>query len=125
MTGLQPEHYTVGVVCALNKELLAVRSLFDSRHGDLKTPLQDTNHYALGRIGRHNVVAACLPSGEYGTNSAAIVASHMRRTFPAVEFCLLVGIGGGVPSQQNDIRLGDVVVSQPTDTHTGVIQYDL
>lgn len=122
---LTPECYTVGVVCALHKELLAVRALFDSRHESVVIAPQDTNHYALGRIMQHNVVAACLPCGEYGTNSAADVASNIRRSFPAVRFCLLVGIGGGVPSKQNDIRLGDVVVSLPTDTHTGVIQYDL
>jgi len=37
----------------------------------------------------------------------------------------MVGIGGGVPSQDNDIRLGHVVVSKPTTTFGGVIQYDL
>ena len=36
----------------------------------------------------------------------------------------MVGIGGGVPSEENDIRLGDVVVSQPTSISGGVIQYD-
>jgi hypothetical protein len=36
----------------------------------------------------------------------------------------MVGIGGGVPSEENDIRLGDVVVSQPAGTSGGVIQYD-
>jgi nucleoside phosphorylase len=122
---LTPSHYAVGIVCALHKELLAVRSLFDRRHADLGIASDDTNHYALGVIGQHNVVAACLPSGEYGTNSAADVASHMRRSFSKIKFCLLVGIGGGVPSKENDIRLGDVVVSQPTDTHAGVVQYDL
>jgi nucleoside phosphorylase len=35
-----------------------------------------------------------------------------------------VGIGGGVPSEENDIRLGDVVVSKPTGQSGGVIQYD-
>ncbi|KAL4786402.1 hypothetical protein BJX76DRAFT_365791 [Aspergillus varians] len=117
---LTPKDYTVGIVCALHKELLAVRALFDDRHDkEMPIPSQDTNHYSLGRIGKHNVVAACLPSGRYGTNSAADVVSHMARTFP-VKFCLLVGIGGGVPSKEHDIRLGDVVVSQP-----GVIQYDI
>ncbi|KAL2840292.1 hypothetical protein BJY01DRAFT_21103 [Aspergillus pseudoustus] len=111
--------YTIGIVCALHKELLAVRALFDERHDkEIIIPSRDTNHYALGRIGQHNVVAASLPSGNYGTNSAADVVSHMVRTFP-VEFCLLVGIGGGVPSERNDVRLGDVIVSQ-----AGVIQYD-
>ncbi|KAK6811024.1 hypothetical protein RU639_013191 [Aspergillus parasiticus] len=119
------ESYTVGIICALQKELLAVRILFDDRHEDLERAVRDTNHYALGRIARHYVVAACLPSGEYGTNAAADVVSHLTRSFPEVKFCLLVGIGGGVPSRDNDIRLGDVVVSHPTDIHPGVIQYDL
>lgn len=33
----------------------------------------------------------------------------------------MVGIGGGIPSSHADIRLGDIVVSQPTDTFGGVI----
>ncbi|KAK3176700.1 hypothetical protein OEA41_008025 [Lepraria neglecta] len=37
----------------------------------------------------------------------------------------MVGIGGGVPSEENDIRLGDVIVSQPVDSSGGVVQYDL
>jgi nucleoside phosphorylase len=36
----------------------------------------------------------------------------------------MVGIGGGIPNKDADIRLGDVVVSKPTDTHGGVVQYD-
>jgi nucleoside phosphorylase len=36
----------------------------------------------------------------------------------------MVGIGGGVPGKNNDIRLGDVVVSKPVGQHAGVIQYD-
>ncbi|RYP19648.1 hypothetical protein DL765_003241 [Monosporascus sp. GIB2] len=114
---LARKHYKVGIVCALPKELMAVRVLFDSKHEVPKTPPEDDNSYSLGRIGEHNVVATCLP--EYGTNAAAAAVVHMIRSFP-VRFCLLVGIGGGVPSKQHDIRLGDVVVS-----NTGVIQYDL
>ena len=36
----------------------------------------------------------------------------------------MVGIGGGVPSEEADIRLGDVVVSTPNKAHSGVVQYD-
>lgn len=36
----------------------------------------------------------------------------------------MVGIGGGVPLGNPDIRLGDIVVSKPSDTFGGVIQYD-
>ncbi|KAF9894852.1 hypothetical protein FE257_004473 [Aspergillus nanangensis] len=116
----QPNHsqYTVAILCALDKELLAVRALFDAHYADLPTVRQDTNHYILGRIGKHNIVSMCLALGEYGTNSAANAVSHLSRSFPNVEVCLLVGIGGGVPNR-HDIRLGDVVVGQT------VLQYDL
>lgn len=33
----------------------------------------------------------------------------------------MVGIGGGLPSPQNDIRLGDVIVSRPERGHGGVV----
>ncbi|KAH8803410.1 hypothetical protein F5884DRAFT_683898 [Xylogone sp. PMI_703] len=117
------EHYKIGIVCALPKELKAIRALYDSKHGHPVIPAEDTNHYALGQIGEHNIVAACLPFEAYGTNSAADVISNMRRSFIAIKFYLLVGIGGGVPLN-NDIRLGDVVVSTPKGANPGVIQYD-
>ncbi|KAM6523164.1 hypothetical protein FSOLCH5_003783 [Fusarium solani] len=101
--------YTVGILCALPKELLAVRTLFDTKHSKPKNLCGDVNNYALGTISGHMVVAACLPAGEYGTNAAADSASNMRRSFQSIAFCLLVGIGGGAPTPQNDIRLGDVV----------------
>lgn len=80
--------------------------------------------YTLGRVGKHNVVLTVLPSGEYGTSSAASMASDMLRSFPNIKIGLVVGIGGGVPSQTNDIRLGDVVVSAPRHRKGGVLQYD-
>lgn len=117
--GITHEDYEVGIVCALWKELLAVRALFDSSHPDLKKDGNDPNCYCLGRMKSFNVVAAGLPHDDYGMNSATNVASHLIRTFPRVRFCLVVGIGGGVPSAAKDIRLGDIVVG------TGVIQVDM
>lgn len=117
--------YTVGILCALPKELKAVRALFDNRHSIVETAWGDSNHYALGEMAQHMDVATCLPAGEYGTNSAAAAATNMRRSFRSLRFCPLVGIGGGVPSQKTDIRLGDVVVGLPTGTCPGVLQYDL
>ncbi|CAG8408175.1 unnamed protein product [Penicillium salamii] len=119
------KHYNVAILCALSIELLAVRALFEEEHEDLPTVQEDTNHYALGRMGRHFVVTTCLPSAEYGTNAASAVMLNMRRSFPRVESCLLVGIGGGVPSPENDIRLGDVVVSHPNGADPAVVQYDM
>ncbi|RWA04108.1 hypothetical protein EKO27_g10996, partial [Xylaria grammica] len=103
----------------------AAGEMLDEELVDLPQNSTDSNMYSFGRIGEHNVVVACLPAGQIGTNSAATVASQMRSSFPALRFGLLVGIGGGVPSNDNDIRLGDVVISLPTGQHGGVIQYDI
>ncbi|KAL6409850.1 Pfs, NACHT and Ankyrin domain protein [Ilyonectria robusta] len=110
--------YTVGWVCALHIEMAAATAMLDTVHEALPISRSDTNTYTLGNIAMHNIVIACLPSGHYGTNNAATVASNMRRSFPSIRVRLMVGIGGGVPGKV-DIRLGDVVVSD------GVVQYDL
>ncbi|KAL2797415.1 hypothetical protein BJX66DRAFT_348560 [Aspergillus keveii] len=121
---LSREDYTVGWISALSIEMAAAQALLDEIHPDLPTPHSDNNTYVLGRIGKHNVVVACLPSGIYGTSSATAVAIQLLSTFTSIRFGLMVGIGGGVPSEDADVRLGDVVVSKPTATHGGVVQYD-
>ncbi|KAJ5928829.1 hypothetical protein N7466_007785 [Penicillium verhagenii] len=117
-------HYSVAWICALPWEMAAAKTMLDETHGALPQAQTDNNCYTLGRICGHNVVIACLPSGDYGTTSAAVVLSQMLQTFTNVEFGLMVGIGGGVPAQKPDIRLGDVVVSIPTTKAGGVVQYD-
>ncbi|KAL4943084.1 nucleoside phosphorylase domain-containing protein [Aspergillus oleicola] len=107
------ERYRVGIICALDRELRAVRCILDSIY---PTPLRfrrDTNTYIVGTICGHDVVVTSLPAGQYGTSAAASVASQLRMTFHAVEFCLLVGVAGGVPGK-HDIHLGDVVVGHET-----------
>jgi nucleoside phosphorylase len=121
---LHHHDYTVAWVCALPLEMAAAKAMLDVIHPSLPTSSNDQNTYALGRIYAHNVVIACLPSGAYGTTSAAIVATQMLITFRSIRFGLMVGIGGGVPSKKADIRLGDVVVSEPTGEFGGVVQYD-
>ncbi|KAB8240038.1 TPR repeat protein [Aspergillus flavus] len=121
---LSHHDYTVGWVCALPDELTAAQEMLDEEHQNLPSNHTDSNIYTLGSIGAHNVILACLPAGQTGTNSAVAVAMQMKTTFPAVRFGLMVGIGGGVPSKEADIRLGDVVVSQPGNGHGGVVQYD-
>ncbi|RKK76731.1 hypothetical protein BFJ69_g6680 [Fusarium oxysporum] len=110
--------YTVAWICALHIEMAAARAMLDEEHVDCPRQANDMNSYVLGRIKNHNVVIACLPTDQYGTNNAASVLSNMRRTFPNIEIGLMVGIGGGVPLKA-DIRLGDIVVG------VRVMQYDL
>jgi nucleoside phosphorylase len=121
---LPKEAYAIGIICALYKEKAAVEAMLDKEHPALAQRPEDTNSYTFGKIGEHNVVVACLPEGYQGKAAAAAVAIHMKHSFP-IKLGLMVGIGGGVPSQIPDVRLGDVVVSLPLGTHGGVIQYDL
>ncbi|CAG8974905.1 hypothetical protein HYALB_00006689 [Hymenoscyphus albidus] len=139
--------YTVGWICALPEpELVVARAMLDEEHPVLSAPdPNDTNSYLLGRIGPHNVVIACLPAEDTGKVSAAVVAKDMLRTFKAIRFGLMVGVGGGAPSypQQpteadedgsdqdsqedngyiRDIRLEDVVISLQTKLSDAVVQW--
>ena len=122
-----PQDYTVGWICAITTEFVAAQAFLDEEHDAYKVEVSphDNNTYALGKIGRHNVVIAVLPDGEYGTAVAATVARDMLHSFPNIRIGLLVGIGGGAPSKKNDIRLGDIVVSSTASVAQGaVFQYD-
>jgi nucleoside phosphorylase len=120
-----PKDYTVGWICAISTEYVAAQAFLDEKHEglDYVSP-NDNNDYTLGKVGKHNVVIAVLPQGEYGTSSAASVARDMLHSFPNIRIGLMVGIGGGAPSKKHDIRLGDIVVSAPRDGKGGVFQYD-
>ncbi|KAJ6088656.1 hypothetical protein N7486_009917 [Penicillium sp. IBT 16267x] len=120
-----PANYTVGWIYALPVEYVAAQEFLDEEHDkpSFVSP-NDTNDYTLGKMCEHNVVIAVLPDGEYGTASAANVATNMLNTFHNVRIGLMVGISGGVPSEKHDVRLGDVMVSAPRGGQGGVFQYD-
>lgn len=119
------EDYTIGWICALQEEYDAgCRMLDDEFDGPETSEMNDNNTYVFGCVGGHNVVIGCLPDGRYGTSSAARVAGDIVRSFPNLRFALMVGIGGGAPTPERDIRLGDVVVSVPQGKLGGVVQYD-
>ncbi|KAH8690777.1 hypothetical protein BGW36DRAFT_328708 [Talaromyces proteolyticus] len=111
------EDYTVAWISALPVELAAAKAMLDETHDSPPLPPSDCNAYTLGRLSGHNVAIACLPLGVYGANVATSVLIQMKSTFPWLQFCLLVGVAGAVPTN-TDIRLGDVVVSK------SVIQHD-
>ncbi|KKP00157.1 hypothetical protein THAR02_07741 [Trichoderma harzianum] len=119
---LSHKDYSVGWICALPKERAAAHAMLDIEHEPLSQPNHDHNTYTLGSIGKHNIVIACLPSGEIGNNAAANIVTQMINTFPSIKFGLMVGIGGGIPTR---VRLGDIVVSRPSGSFPGVVQWDL
>ncbi|KAI7914350.1 hypothetical protein M9X92_009043 [Pyricularia oryzae] len=97
------EDLEVAVICTLLIEYDAICLAFDKfwdEEGDVYGKARnDSNRYTTGRIGRVDVVLA-----------------H----YTALRLVVLAGICAGVPSQEkeNDILLGDVVISET------VIQYD-
>lgn len=121
------EAFQIGWICALPIEAAAAREMLDECFGDLDSQEStDLNTYTLGRIGKHNIVIACPPAGEYGTTLATTVANNMIRRFSkSLRVGLIVGTGGGLPSATHDIRLGDIVISTPEGHYGGVRQYDL
>ncbi|EXL39096.1 hypothetical protein FOCG_18284 [Fusarium oxysporum f. sp. radicis-lycopersici 26381] len=125
-----PDQYTIGWIAALPIERATATALLHDRHDapeGFDQHRSDANSYTWGRIGEHNVVIASLPAGVYGTISAATTASNLVHSLPHIRIGLLVGIGGGIarPDEGKDIRLGDIVISQPDSTTGGVVQYDL
>jgi len=113
--------YTVALICPMAHELAPLGEMLDQNHQPLQT-IRDQNSYKLGSMAGHNVVIATMPGT--GTHKAATVATQLLNDFPSIRFGLLVGIGGGIPSANVDIRLGDVVVSTPTGGFGGVVQLD-
>lgn len=116
--------YSVGWVAPLSFELTAARAALDEDYGDIYA---NGYTYHGGRVGKHNVVMAVQPA--MGTDAASDLATRMRIAFRNLEFFMVVGIGGGVPSYgpvgtQSQIVLGDVVVGYPCGEYGGVVRYD-
>ncbi|KAL4745890.1 hypothetical protein BDW72DRAFT_45246 [Aspergillus terricola var. indicus] len=115
------DEFTIAIICALTLEADAVEAVFDVTYDRLgkhygKEP-GDANTYINGRIGKHNVVLCYLP--RKGKGSAASVASSLQVSYRNIRLALVVGICGGAPSiGQNQIYLGDVVISD------SVVEYD-
>ncbi|KXX81422.1 Vegetative incompatibility protein HET-E-1 [Madurella mycetomatis] len=113
---LSRKDYSIGWICALGHELTAATAMLDSEeHPTPPIPATDINAYTLGSMGGHNVVIAGLPINDKGSISSAMVAIHMKCSFPGIKIILIVGIAG---SATKEVRLGDVVVSKQ------VVQWD-
>lgn len=54
------------------------------------------------------------------TSPAATITKDMLRTFKSIEVGLMIGIGTGVPSDEDNIRLGDSIVSSANKSYGGV-----
>ncbi|KAI0490594.1 purine and uridine phosphorylase [Xylaria cf. heliscus] len=131
MSELNPALYTVVWIAPLDIEARAALHMMDNIH-DGRFPMSRGDDYVFiaGDMLGHNIVVATLPAGqEYGTGSAAALASQAKAFFPNLWFGLLVGVAAGLPilsrRPARDIRLGDVLVALPTGESAGLVAYDL
>lgn len=118
---IKPEEVSVAIFCALVEEVAAVQLCLDETL-HCSTSSSKNYIYTFGRIGNHHVVIA-LPN-DMGIVNAANLAVYVSHAFKNVRFALMVGIAGGIPSDEKDIRLGDVAISRPENGNPGVIPYD-
>lgn len=118
----QPQSFTVGWISPLPIERAAAEQVLDEIFEGIEQHHQ--TRYLLGRIDTQHVVIGWMPAGRIGLNPAATIAAQMQADYPSVQHRFLVGIGGGVPSPEADVRLGDVVISIPYKDHGGVVRYN-
>ncbi|KAM6476481.1 nucleoside phosphorylase domain-containing protein [Trichoderma sp. SZMC 28011] len=115
------EDFQIAIICALPLEYDVVSLLFDKFWDDDESygrARGDMNSYTNGRMGQYDVVLALLPN--MGTVTAAGAAASFRSSYPNLQLAFLVGICGGVPkSGEDEIHLGDVIISK------SAVQYDL
>ncbi|KAL9572186.1 hypothetical protein ACKAV7_003674 [Fusarium commune] len=128
---LDPKDYKVAWVAPLEIEAKAALYLLDERHrGRFPVDRGDDYVFHAGAMGGHNIIIATLPAGqEYGTGSAAALASQVKKFFPNLWFGLLVGVAAGLPDLSRvptrDIRLGDVLVGLSDGESAGLVPYEL
>ncbi|KZZ93759.1 Tetratricopeptide-like helical [Moelleriella libera RCEF 2490] len=128
---LDPRDYQIALIAPLHIEARAVICLLDRKHdGHFALQCGDDYVFRAGEMCQHNVVIATLPAGqEYGTASAAALASQVKKFFPSLWFGLLVGVAAGLPKltgpYPRDIRLGDILVALPDGESAGLVAYGL
>lgn len=114
------------IVTALPLEAAAVRATFDGERvvgvdGDPHIYCVGTYEMA-GDVSVHRDVLLVTQS-DMGKANAATVAANALRSFPRIQYLIMVGIAGGCPNPEKPdehVRLGDIVVSD----ETGIIEYD-
>ena len=106
----------IGVITALPVETVAVRHVLG---GKPLTVHHASNRYDLVRLACGPVVSTMMVTT--GTTAAADTAVHLVSRYPSVRVIVMCGIALGVPRpgvQEQDLRLGDVVVGS-----AGIVHY--
>ncbi len=114
-----------GLITALDKELLALRTIFNEAKPRSKKKKGGGHLYYEATINLNNnhKCNIVFAKASEGNNRAAIRANNMLNDYKTIEHIIMVGIAAGVPNEddiEKHVRLGDIVVSD----EKGIIQYD-
>jgi len=111
---------TIAIITSMYHEKMAVDAMMTNRQTFVRyATVGETQAYTLGDIGGHRCVVTKLPMTGHSREASIASGSTTTRllgTFQAVEFVLIVGVGGGVPHYTDyarHVRLGDVVLASP------------
>ncbi len=123
------DEYAVGWITALDCERAAAEAMLDEEHDkphDFTKPSTDYNSLLMGSHRSPQYCNRLPPSRHVWADSGCRGRQGHGLVFPHIRAGLMVGIGGGIPQPENeiDIRLGDIVVSEPSGRNGGVAQYD-
>lgn len=116
--------YTVACIYFIEVKLTSIEGILDEIYDPLPTD-RDQNAYTLKKIDEHSVVMTIL--FEIENSATTTMTTQLFNDFPSIRFGLLVGIGGEVSENESkdNVRLDDIIMSQPTVIFRDVVQYDL
>ncbi|CAI7589640.1 unnamed protein product [Penicillium glandicola] len=121
----QLEECTIVWLCPLKVELRAAIAMLDRVSEDIPIRARGQHVvYTIGEVGLHKIAVVGYYQ-EQGLAASGSIAAEVIRDLPSLQFGLLVGIAGGIPSSSNDIQLGDVAVPVPEGSRPGIVGYDL
>ncbi len=102
-------HFDVGIVCALEEELLAIRDL-DANWEEVRIPYDHSSYFTAEFLtGDSKVTIVAVAAPHMGMPTAAVVATKLIATFrPGL--VIMPGICAGVKGKTN---FGDVLVADP------------
>jgi hypothetical protein len=106
------QKYTVGWIYAVTTEFIAAQAFFNEKYNQVKTITDNNNNnYTLGKIGKHNVIIAILPTSKYSITSAVTIVRDVLYSFLNIYFKLIVSISGNILSTKYNICLRDIIIN--------------
>jgi nucleoside phosphorylase len=126
---LPPEAYVVAWICTTDLHFMIARACLDDIHEstfNFGTHGPGSVAFTLGEIASNNIVVVLLGTSASGDLRSTYSIRDVLNYFPNIRLRLSVGLGSGVPSIAENIRVGDVVVSAPSKVNkTGLVRYNV